>query len=265
MLALSRVQASLIAQLETNPPAMQEIPVQFLGREDPLEQGKATHSSILAWKIPWLSDFHFTSAFKVLILPIYIHNKTIHFLIIWLQILPLIYVVLFIIETIQMEENNLYNNSHLKMWGNKSACKWVLYETEAYYFLFWSFLLLLSNFFNLMLILVSQVAQWLRISLPSRRCKFSSWVGKIPWRRKWQSTPVFLPGKSLWTVAHQAPLSMGFSGQEYWTWLPFPSSRDLPNPRITPSILVSPTLAGKFFTIVSPRKTKIFVKEDWIK
>ena len=62
-----------------------------------------------------LSDFHFTSAFKVLILLNYIHNKTIHFLIIWLQILLVIYVVLFIIETFQMEENNLYNNSHLKM------------------------------------------------------------------------------------------------------------------------------------------------------
>ena len=46
----------LIAQLVKNPPAMQEIPmqeVQFLGREDPLEKGKATHSSILAWRIPW--------------------------------------------------------------------------------------------------------------------------------------------------------------------------------------------------------------------
>ena len=40
--------ASLIAQLVKNPPAMQETPVQFLGWEDPLEKGKATHSSILA-------------------------------------------------------------------------------------------------------------------------------------------------------------------------------------------------------------------------
>jgi len=52
MLVLFRAQVSLIAQLVTNPPAMQEIPVQFLGWEDPLEQGKATHSSILAWRIP---------------------------------------------------------------------------------------------------------------------------------------------------------------------------------------------------------------------
>ena len=45
--------ASLVAQLVKNPPAMWETWVQFLGWEDPLEKGKATHSSILAWRIPW--------------------------------------------------------------------------------------------------------------------------------------------------------------------------------------------------------------------
>ena len=45
--------ASLVAQLVKNPPAMQETWVQSLGSEDPLEKGKATHSSILAWRIPW--------------------------------------------------------------------------------------------------------------------------------------------------------------------------------------------------------------------
>ena len=44
---------SLIAQLVKNLPAMQETPVRFLGQEDLLEKGKATHSSILAWRIPW--------------------------------------------------------------------------------------------------------------------------------------------------------------------------------------------------------------------
>ena len=39
-----------------NPPAMQETQVQSLGWEDPLEQGKATHSSILAWRIPWTEE-----------------------------------------------------------------------------------------------------------------------------------------------------------------------------------------------------------------
>ena len=44
---------SLITQLVKNPPAVQVTLVQFLGREDPLEKGKATHFSILAWRIPW--------------------------------------------------------------------------------------------------------------------------------------------------------------------------------------------------------------------
>ena len=45
--------ASLIAQLVKNLPAMQEILVQFLGQEDLPEKGMTTHSSILAWRIPW--------------------------------------------------------------------------------------------------------------------------------------------------------------------------------------------------------------------
>ena len=44
--------ASLVAQLEKNPPVMLETQVLLLGWEDPLEKGKATHSSILAWRIP---------------------------------------------------------------------------------------------------------------------------------------------------------------------------------------------------------------------
>ena len=63
----------LVAQLVKNPPAMQETPVRFPGWEDPLDKGKATHSSILAWRSmdcivhgvtksqAWLSNFHFTS------------------------------------------------------------------------------------------------------------------------------------------------------------------------------------------------------------
>ena len=47
------VLTSLMAQLVKNPPAMQETWVLSLGQEDLLEKGKATHSSILAWTIPW--------------------------------------------------------------------------------------------------------------------------------------------------------------------------------------------------------------------
>ena len=49
----------------------------------------------------------------------------------------------------------------------------------------------------------------------------------------------------LWTVARQAPLSMGLSRQEYWSGLPCPSPRDLSDPGIKPSSLISPALAGK--------------------
>ena len=52
----------------------------------------------------------------------------------------------------------------------------------------------------------------------------------------------------LWTVARQAPLSVGFSGQEYWSGLPFPPPADLPNPGIELTSLKSPALAGGFLT-----------------
>ena len=47
------IYASLVAQLVKNPPAMGETLVQSLGWEDPLEKGRATHSSVLAWRILW--------------------------------------------------------------------------------------------------------------------------------------------------------------------------------------------------------------------
>ena len=50
------VRAPLVAQMMKNPPAMQETQVQSLGQEDSLEEGMATHSSILAWRIPWTEE-----------------------------------------------------------------------------------------------------------------------------------------------------------------------------------------------------------------
>ena len=50
------------------------------------------------------------------------------------------------------------------------------------------------------------------------------------------------------TVAHQAPLSMELSRQEYWSGLPFPPAGDLPDPEIEPSSPVSLAVAGRFFT-----------------
>ena len=53
---------------------------------------------------------------------------------------------------------------------------------------------------------------------------------------------------TLWTVAHQAPLSMGFSRHEYWSGLPCPPPGDLPDPGIKPTSFMFPALAGGFFT-----------------
>ena len=50
------VTSFLIAQSVKNPPAMRDTWVRFLGREDPLEKKMATHSSILAWRLPWTEE-----------------------------------------------------------------------------------------------------------------------------------------------------------------------------------------------------------------
>ena len=76
---------SLVAQMVKNLPAIHETWVQSLGWEDPLEKGKATHSSILAWRIPWtvhgitnsqirLSDFYFPVLFDISISLFEFHN-----------------------------------------------------------------------------------------------------------------------------------------------------------------------------------------------
>ena len=74
---VSFIGASAVAQLVKNLPAMSETWVQSLGLQDPLKKGKATHSSILAWRIPWtmlhgvtkswtqLSNFHLTSFMQI--------------------------------------------------------------------------------------------------------------------------------------------------------------------------------------------------------
>ena len=86
--------ASLVAQLVKNPPAMQETRVRSLGWEDPLEKRTATHSSIMAWGIPWTiciqsmglqrvghdwANFTFTLLFIFQIIPFYVLNATNYF------------------------------------------------------------------------------------------------------------------------------------------------------------------------------------------
>ena len=65
-----------------------------------------------------------------------------------------------------------------------------------------------------------------------------------------------------WTEAHQAPLSIRFSRQEYWSELPFPSPGDLPDPGIEPR---SPTLqadAGRRFNLGATRNPIIYIRSD---
>ena len=62
-----------------------------------------------------------------------------------------------------------------------------------------------------------------------------------------------------WTVDYQAPLSMGFSRQEYWSGLPLPSPEDLPNPRIE---LVSAALKADSLPSEPPGKAKVGLVQD---
>ena len=63
-------------------------------------------------------------------------------------------------------------------------------------------------------------------------------------------------------MTHQAPLSVGFSGQEYWSGLPFPSSGYLPDTGIELMSLTSSALAGGFFTIWATREAYIWCQNE---
>ena len=63
---------------------------------------------------------------------------------------------------------------------------------------------------------------------------------------------------TLWTIAYQAPMSMGFSRQEYWSGLPFPSPGDLPDPGMEPG---SPTLQADTLLSEPPGKSREY--ERW--
>ena len=77
-------------------------------------------------------------------------------------------------------------------------------------------------------------------------------IGLHPWElSSWETCTcarsVMSDSVTPWTVAHQAPPSMGFSGHEYCSGLPLPSPGDLSNPGIEPVSLESPALGGEFF------------------
>ena len=65
----------------------------------------------------------------------------------------------------------------------------------------------------------------------------------------------------LWTAACQAPLSMGLSRQEYWSGLPCSPPGDLPDPGVEPASLMSPPLAGRFFTTSATWETHLVPRD----
>ena len=67
-----------------------------------------------------------------------------------------------------------------------------------------------------------------------------------------------VPFATSWTAVHQASLSMGFSRQENWSGLPFPSLGDFPDPGIEHRPLASPAFVGRLFTTASPEKSPNF-------
>ena len=69
---------------------------------------------------------------------------------------------------------------------------------------------------------------------------------------------------TLCSIAHQAPLSMGFSRKDYWSGLPCPPPGDLPNPGIKPASLMSPALAGEFFTTSTTWETPTLGEGDTV-
>ena len=99
----------------------------------------------------------------------------------------------------------------------------------------------------------SQGTGFCRVSLPTEtveRWAISSEEGDLSKTGDWQSANIWLSA-TLWSVAHQAPMFMGFSRQEYWSGLPFPPPEDLLEPGIEPE---SPAWAGGFFTTEPPEK-----------
>ena len=131
-------------------------------------------------------------------------------------------------------------------------------ECNLAHFLYWILSGFVSNTFWGQILAKSKLSKF-PILLHCKACSFSRSVHSAhKWHKTYVCVCVHMCMLSCfshvqlfatpWTVAHQAPLSMVFPRQEYWSGLPFPSPGDLPNPWIKPASLKSPALAGRFFT-----------------
>ena len=121
-------------------------------------------------------------------------------------------------------KSSLYCLRHHKCYVNR--CQ---YTTDSS-FAFWNFLVIFSDIFY----------SWLVESVSAAPVDMKEYMCSVPSR-----VPLFA---AAWTGACQAPLSMGFSRQEDWSGLPCPPSGDPPNLGMQPPSLMTPAMAGGFFT-----------------
>ena len=171
---------------------MQETGVPSLGREDPLEQGMATHSSILAWRTPWTEEL----------------------------------------------------GGLQSMWSQTARHDWATNICKK-----------LRVRYTKSILHLNVINAWIKLycfkilnMIPSPWK--TSWSILLRKQRnwKWSRARLFV---TTWTVADQAPPSMGFSRQEYCNGLPFSSPGDLPNPGIKPK---SPALQADALPSEPPGK-----------
>ena len=111
--------------------------------------------------------------------------------------------------------------------------------------------------FSVHVIFQARIVEWVVISFLSKNYKYtwSDYICTMCACMRVHSCSCIRLFVTPLTIAHQAPLSIEFSGQEYWSGLPSATPGNLPNPGIKHMSLVSPALASEFFTTVPPRKS----------
>ena len=215
---LLSVHISLVAQIVKHLSAMQETWVWSLGPEDPLEKEMVAHSSILVWRIPWTEEGNSPWSCKELdtteqlIHNIWIECKTEEKVCLKHGSSTPNTIILYSHNLYKIFENTILGPIFFQQYTHFSDTNIIIYNnisTTSY----------LCSDFLIQILCFHLPDEHLRITWKKVKVKSLShvWLFVTPW-----------------TVAYQAPRFMGFSRQEYWSRLPFPSPGDLPNPGIKP-------------------------------
>ena len=160
----------MVAQMVKNLPAVQETQIRSLGQENPLQKEKATHSSILAWEIPWTEKPGRVQSMGS--------------------------------QRVGHDWTTNIHTSHAAAAKSLQSCPTLRDPIDGS-----------PPGSPVPGILQARTLEWVAISFPNA-CKWKVKVKSLS-RLRLLATP--------WTAAHQAPPSMGFSRQEYWSGAPLPS------------------------------------------